>query len=734
MMGNDESRGVIPRLNDDLFQSLKEKLDGLKAKGVGESKFMITVSYLEIYNEIIRDLLNPTDKKLLIRESPATGIFVDGLCELVVKDAADVARLLAQGSAVRRVAATNMNEQSSRSHSCFTIKIEQKTTTELAGGVTREQVVSAKLNLVDLAGSERANKTGATGATLKEGANINKSLLVLGNVITALSEGSKRHIPYRDSNLTRLLQESLGGNARTVMLAAVSPADYNYDETLSTLKYANRAKSIENEVSKNEDINEKVIRELKEEVERLKAQLLRDADLGKVDPEQQRRLLEMELSQRNAWEEKERLSRELEEQRSANMNAVISTVIDGVKDQKVRHLKSLKKLNIEKSDLAKQEKSLKDRNAQLKQTLDEDMKRYMALQSEYDTLKKTEKSTEAVSTKMAQLLQKIETDRTKWAERKDAIKKAKERLKELDSEIDLERAELVATAGILEQNDQLREKIQEEEREKARELIEREISEAKRKLESERETVRDSLETQFSLQLSEAENRTKEYMDRLRLSEKERTQLLAKNHDLSRKVDELEDKLAELEAEVDATNRDKESLQREIESLTDQATQMQTNYEAMIQKIKDDAKVRLDFVLSEHQSKVEAEKLRVFRTLMDGFQDEQTEMRARVESMRSLLMDATRDMAYLSRENADLRDKFNRAVNWEPSILPSKAAGAKAPDAAALPPVAGMNGHMNGSRPPPILTNGHTSAQDSASKMQRQDSTKIKSPRRIAPL
>lgn len=132
-------------------------------------------------------------------------------------------RLIEQGNTIRRVAATNMNDTSSRSHSCFTIKIERKTTTELADGVTRELLNKAKLNLVDLAGSERANKTGATGTTLKEGIGINVSLTALGNVINALSEGGKKlkHIPYRDSKLTRLLQESLGGNAATVMIAAI---------------------------------------------------------------------------------------------------------------------------------------------------------------------------------------------------------------------------------------------------------------------------------------------------------------------------------------------------------------------------------------------------------------------------------------------------------------------------------------------------------------------------------
>jgi Kinesin motor domain len=200
-----------------------------------------------------------------IREHPDLGIYVEGLCELVVKSGEDVMTLLEQGGAVRRVAATNMNEHSSRSHSCFTIKLAQKTTEELEGGISRETSLNSKLNLVDLAGSERAQKTGASGDTLKEGASINKSLMSLGNVITALSEGKKRgHIPYRDSTLTRLLQESLGGNAQTLMLAAISPADYNFDETVSTLRYAHRAKSIENSVTRNEDVNDKMIRELKE--------------------------------------------------------------------------------------------------------------------------------------------------------------------------------------------------------------------------------------------------------------------------------------------------------------------------------------------------------------------------------------------------------------------------------------------------------------------------------------
>ena len=334
----DDQRGIVPQLNADLWTRLHEKVKKLtekaeaeKAETVAEAeaagtplpdtqlptiKFMVAVSFLEVYNEEIKDLLNPNDKKLNIREKADKGIFVDGLAELIVRDTKDLLRLLYQGNAVRRVAATNMNDQSSRSHSVFTIMIDQRTSTHLPGGLTKELTVKAKLNLVDLAGSERANKTGAAGSTLKEGANINLSLMALGNVINALSEGTKKGqkkvIPYRDSKLTRLLQESLGGNSATLMIAAISPADYNFMETVGTLKYANRAKSIENAVVRNEDSNERMIRELQAQIEALKNKLQNEGTTNVViqnDPEIERKMREMEQQQQSVWEEREKLSR-----------------------------------------------------------------------------------------------------------------------------------------------------------------------------------------------------------------------------------------------------------------------------------------------------------------------------------------------------------------------------------------------------------------------------------------
>lgn len=263
---NDESRGVIPNAFAHIFQCINASTD---------VEFLIRCSYLELYNEEIRDLLASSKNpgKCELKEDANKGIYVKGLSDVVVESEADMARMLEKGLQSRSTASTLMNAESSRSHSIFTITIEMSTKDKDTG---KEMLRVGKINLVDLAGSERQKKTGATDSTLKEGIKINLSLSALGNVISALSEGSK-HIPYRDSKLTRLLQDSLGGNSKTMMIAAISPADYNYDETMSTLRYANRAKNIKNKPKINEDPKDAIIREFKEEIERLR-QMLKERD------------------------------------------------------------------------------------------------------------------------------------------------------------------------------------------------------------------------------------------------------------------------------------------------------------------------------------------------------------------------------------------------------------------------------------------------------------------------
>lgn len=229
-------------------------------------------SFLEIYNEEIRDLLGPDSKqKLDLKENPDSGVYVKDLSSFAVKDIPEMERWMELGNSRRSVAATKMNAGSSRSHSIFSITIE----TSCIGPSGEPQVRMGKLHLVDLAGSERQSKTEAEGMRLKEAAKINLSLSALGNVISALVEGKSRHIPYRDSKLTRLLQDSLGGNSKTVMIAAIGPADYNFDESMSTLRYASRAKSIKNKPKINEDPKDALIRQYQEEIARLKDLLMK---------------------------------------------------------------------------------------------------------------------------------------------------------------------------------------------------------------------------------------------------------------------------------------------------------------------------------------------------------------------------------------------------------------------------------------------------------------------------
>mmetsp|Transcript_26163 Transcript_26163/g.57673 ORF Transcript_26163/g.57673 Transcript_26163/m.57673 type:complete len:745 (+) Transcript_26163:59-2293(+) len=257
-----EGQGLIPRSFRHIFSLIDTTSTSVT--------YLVRGSFLEIYNEEIRDLLsrNPKDRCEL-KDSPNSGVYVKDLTAFVVKSAEDMNNVLATGLQNRSTGATNMNAESSRSHSIFTITVEQCS----IGADGEGHIRVGKLNMVDLAGSERQSKTGATGERLKEATKINLSLSALGNVISALVDSKSSHIPYRDSKLTRLLQDSLGGNTKTVMVANVGPADYNYDETLSTLRYAYRAKSIKNKPRINEDPKDAMIREFQDEIMRLKAEL-----------------------------------------------------------------------------------------------------------------------------------------------------------------------------------------------------------------------------------------------------------------------------------------------------------------------------------------------------------------------------------------------------------------------------------------------------------------------------
>ncbi|KAJ3056456.1 hypothetical protein HK097_006775 [Rhizophlyctis rosea] len=243
MMGdveNEEFRGLTPRLVESIFSTIFNAPTNLE--------FTVRVSYMEIYMEKIRDLLNPANDNLPVHEEKNRGVYVKGLLEVFVGSVAEVYDVMRRGQSSRSVAYTNMNAESSRSHSIFVLTITQK---NLNDGSQR----SGKLYLVDLAGSEKVGKTGASGQTLEEAKKINKSLSALGMVINALTDGKSSHVPYRDSKLTRILQESLGGNSRTTLIINASPSSFNEAETLSTLRFGMRAKSIKNKAKINAELS-----------------------------------------------------------------------------------------------------------------------------------------------------------------------------------------------------------------------------------------------------------------------------------------------------------------------------------------------------------------------------------------------------------------------------------------------------------------------------------------------
>ncbi|KAK3056549.1 hypothetical protein LTR09_002342 [Extremus antarcticus] len=239
-IGNDEQKGIIPRIVEQIFDRI--------VRSDVSIEFMVKVSYMEIYMERIRDLLVPANDNLPIHEDKERGVHVKGLNEFYVGTVGEVYTIIEKGGQSRAVAATNMNQESSRSHSIFVIEVMQK---NLESGSAR----SGRLFLVDLAGSEKVGKTGASGQTLEEAKKINKSLSSLGNVINALTDGKSSHVPYRDSKLTRILQESLGGNSRTTLIINCSPSSYNDAETLSTLRFGERAKTIKQKAKINEELS-----------------------------------------------------------------------------------------------------------------------------------------------------------------------------------------------------------------------------------------------------------------------------------------------------------------------------------------------------------------------------------------------------------------------------------------------------------------------------------------------
>eukprot|EP00929_Paragymnodinium_shiwhaense_P070364 TRINITY_DN3563_c1_g3_i1.p1 TRINITY_DN3563_c1_g3~~TRINITY_DN3563_c1_g3_i1.p1 ORF type:complete len:1266 (+),score=429.57 TRINITY_DN3563_c1_g3_i1:124-3921(+) len=342
-----EDRGLIPRISDGLYERIDSAMQESETR-----RFLVCCSFMEIYNEIIFDLLQPRAKQakggLEVREQKGLGVYVKDLTEVVIESASKMQGLIEQGFEHRTTAATKMNEGSSRSHCIFVIKLHQKDAQD------ESKNTFSKLNLVDLAGSERAKSTEAEGERLKEGANINKSLSALGNVINALSSvsgGSKKvFVPYRNSKLTRVLQESLGGNSLCTMVATISPSSTNLEETLSTLNYAKRAKTIKTTATKNDEASQ--IKKLEEEVEALRRKLASQAggqdqamnqrERQEMESKYEGQISELQTFMKQSWEDKEKLSKQYAEEQK-KVEAEAKRAAERVLEERRKKLEMLEK-------------------------------------------------------------------------------------------------------------------------------------------------------------------------------------------------------------------------------------------------------------------------------------------------------------------------------------------------------------------------------------------------------
>ncbi len=428
MEGNDNEtdKGIIPRSIDWIFNNIKN---------YPAQQFLVRVSFVEIYNEEVRDLLSKVKRqKLNVREKDKV-FYVENVTVIQAENSKMTLDIMKAGRANRATGATKMNPGSSRSHSIFSITVESSTTDE--AGEAHYKV--GKLNLVDLAGSERQSKTESTGERFVEATKINLSLTCLGSVINKLVSGKQEYIPYRDSKLTMLLQDSLGGNTKTVMIANVGPADYNFDETMNTLWYAQRAKKIKNKPRINEDPKDALLRQYQEEIELMKKKLMA---MGKGD-------LVMKISGtsgggKNIVNEEKQIQKALEdmENETKQFKAQSEAAINQIKEQK-------NKSEEEKNRLIEEIKRKNEENNIKKKEGEELLAKYKSIKSKMikgdDTQKKVKE-------------QEIEIKRQR--EELEIQKREEQRLKEIQEEKEKNAIDLKKKYDTKKQNiDDLNDKI-----------------------------------------------------------------------------------------------------------------------------------------------------------------------------------------------------------------------------------------------------------------------------------
>jgi len=451
MMGiphDDKLKGIIPRTFEHIMDVIETN---------SQKKFLLRCSYLEIYNEEIHDLLSSDVRaRYELKESPDKGLFVKDLTMTIVKSNKELHKCMVLGTKNRSTGETAMNKESSRSHSIFSIYLE--TSQNFDDDNTR--ITAGKLNLVDLAGSERQSKTHATGTLLKEATKINLSLSALGNVISALVDGKSSHIPYRDSKLTRLLQDSLGGNTKTVMIACISPASYNYDEILGTLRYASRAKNIQNKPKVNEDPKDALLKAYADEILRLK-NMLNQQGVGAVSNDLVKRVsndgLDMRRVSSEGLDDKQRRISNEDRERIENELRNKNEQLSNEKKEKENLEKILKdfqeKLFI--NDHHQNEGKLKEYEALKKKMKNQKKLEEKLLQAQ----KLKEQEALKAEKKYQNLNEEVEALRKKNAESEENLKNAMCEIKDLQHEQELDKEDLLQTIRVIEQENKFLTKI-----------------------------------------------------------------------------------------------------------------------------------------------------------------------------------------------------------------------------------------------------------------------------------
>jgi kinesin-II 95 kDa subunit len=406
-----EKRGIIPNAFENIFNHIARSTS---------QQYLVRSSYLEIYQEQIRDLLlKDQTKRLELKERADIGVYVKDLSSYVCKSIKEIEHVMKIGNTNRAVGATDMNEHSSRSHAIFLITIEHSQ----IDIDDQPHIRVGKLNLVDLAGSERQIKTGQIGQRQKEAIKINLSLSALGNVISALVDGKSTHIPYRDSKLTRLLQDSLGGNSKTVMIANIGPASYNYEETLTTLRYASRAKFIKNKPRVNEDPKDALLREFQLEIERLK--------LALEERKQRRSRKPSPALSVGSGSSENGIDQEAAEKLSAKIRAMESKLLCGGKNIIDHTNEQQKELEIKRQEIMEQ----KQKERLMLQKIEEQEESTFEIKETFTSM---QQEVELKKRKLRKLFSKLQSIKGEIDDCKEANSKERRELDELQNELSKE--------------------------------------------------------------------------------------------------------------------------------------------------------------------------------------------------------------------------------------------------------------------------------------------------------